>query len=173
VGIRQTLNDNPVITTSVTGLIILVAVFVLFRSACSSSGGGAAGVSTKQYYTIDDGKNYFPADASKIPPFTHEGKPAYRVKVYKCPDGTTYVSHLERYNEADRKRLQEAADKASANKSAGPPMDGLMLMGAMEVKKPGDKDWVTMKSGAEKYMAVMRPRCPDGSVNVTVVTPPE
>jgi hypothetical protein len=172
VGIRQTLNENPVVTTSVTGLIIVVALVVLFRSACSGGGGGGgAGVPSKQFFTIDDGKNYFPDDASKIPPFMHEGKPAYGVKVYKCPDGTTYVSHLERYSDADKKRLEEAAAKAK-DKPGSPPMDGFMLLGNMEVKKPGDKQWVSMSSGGpEKYMAVMRPRCPDGSTNVTPVMP--
>ena len=89
-GIRQTLNDNPVVTTSVTGVIILAAIFFLFRSSCSGPGGGGDGrVPTKLYYTIDDGATYFPDEATKIPPFTHQGKPAYRVLVYKCPDGTT------------------------------------------------------------------------------------
>ena len=169
-GIRQTLNDNPVVTTSVTGVIIVAAVFFLFRSACSGSGdGGGAGMPSKLYFTVDDGATYFPEDAAKIPPFTHQGKTAYRVRVYKCPDGTTFVSHLERFSEADKKRIEAAAAKPDAK---GPlPPDGLMLLGNIEVKKPGDKEWLKMTDGIEKYTAVIRPKCPDGSTNAEPVLP--
>jgi hypothetical protein len=170
VGIRQTLNDNPVITSSVTGVIILAAIFFLFRSACSGGGEGFASAPKRQYFTIDDGATYFPEDATKVPPFTHQGKPAYRVKVYKCRNGTTYVSHLERYNEADKKRIESAPKPKDP--SASPMFDPLML-GTMEIKKPGDKEWVTPMAGPEKYAAIMRPRCPDGSFDVTPVFPPD
>ena len=173
-GIRQTLNDNPVVTTSVTGVIILAAIFFLFRSACSGPGGGGSGtVPTKEYFTVDDGANYFPEDAKKVPPFQHQGKTAYRVKVYKCPDGTTFVSHLERFSEADKKRMEAAlaARPAGGDPNGSLPPDTFVLAGNMEIKKPGDKEWVKMSDGVEKYLSVLRPKCPDGSMNAAPVLP--
>ena len=173
-GIRQTLNDNPVVTTSVTGVIIVAAIFFLFRSACSGPGGGGdRTVPTKEYFSVDDGATYFPEDAKTVPPFQHQGKTAYRVKVYKCPDGTTFVNHLERFSEADKKRMEAAlaAQPAGGDPKNPMPPDAFVLAGNMEIKKPGGKEWVKMSDGVEKYLSVLRPKCPDGSVNATPVLP--
>ncbi len=164
-GIRQTLNDKPVPTAIITGVVILLTLIALARSACSSGGDG---VLTQEFFTIDDGKNYFPDDANKVTPFDYEGKPAYRAKVYRCADGTVFVSHLERYSDADKKRIEEAM---SAGQAGAVPRGGLSLYANMEVKKPGDTEWVRMSASPEKFSAIMQPKCADGSVSVEPVYP--
>jgi hypothetical protein len=169
VGIRQTLNDNPVPTTAVTAAIMLGALFFMYRMSCSSPSGSGAAPPAKRYFTIDDGKSYFPDDGKKIPPFTHQGKQAYRVMVYKCSDGNLHVSHLERFKPADKKRIEDAMAAAAKSNSDPSLMGGMMFMGSMEIKKPGEKEWISMSgSNAEKYTSIMQHKCPDGSNGVAV-----
>jgi hypothetical protein len=164
VGIRQTLNENPVITTAVTGVIVLTAVVFIFKQACSLPGGSLerADPTTKFYFTIDDGKSYFADDARKVPPFDYQGKPAVRVLVFRCPDGNEHVSHLERYAPADKKRLEDALAKEPTRHIG--QLEATAFIGVKEVKKPGVKDWVKMSAKTvEEYSTIQRPKCPDGA----------
>jgi hypothetical protein len=163
VGIRQTLNDNPVVTAVVTGVITLAAILIVYKTSCSDSSGRSA-APTKSYFSIDDGKTYFADDAAKLPPFDYQGKPAYRVRLFKCKDGTIFVSHLERYNDSVKQKIE--AERQKTGISLNPT-----ILGNMELKKPGDAEWVTMTAGQAKYMAILQPKCPDGSTNVTAVLP--
>ena len=88
-GIRETLNKNPGITTGATAGIILLAVgFIIYQL----SGGGTPSVATKAYFTIDDGKTWFSDDINKVPPFDKDGKQAVKAYVYECPGGKPFVS---------------------------------------------------------------------------------
>ena len=164
-GIRQTLNENPAITTAVTGVIVLAAVAFIFKQACSMPGGGGRTTGTPAamfYFTVDDGKTYFADDAKKVPPFDHEGKPAYRVQVFRCPDGQEHVSHMERYSPADKKRLEDALAKSPDRNIA--QLEATAFIGVKEIKKPGAKDWVKMSAKTvEEYSTMQRPQCPDGA----------
>jgi prepilin-type processing-associated H-X9-DG protein len=127
------------------------------------------GIATRAYYTIDDGKTWFADDINKIPPFEKDGRPAYRVYVYKCPNSPPFVSHLERYTPEAKKAL-EAMQKA---KDPNNPvvMEDIMLTG-IEVKKPGtaDNGWVKQMSPAAAK--VMELKCPDGkTVGIEPVVP--
>lgn len=54
---------------------------------------------TQLYFTTDDGKTYFPLEASNKPPFTHEGKPAYRAHVFSTDNGKTgWVAYLSKFS---------------------------------------------------------------------------
>jgi hypothetical protein len=163
VGIRQKLNDNPALAGAVAVVVIVGALVVLWRTGCSTRGDTRAGATARQFFSVDDGKTWFADDASKVPPFDYQGKPAYRVRVYRCPSGKEFVSHLERYADADRKRLQDSIDAYRSKGGPLPPDDA--FFNAMEVKKPGDKDWLrNSKATQARYELVMRPRCPDGQV---------
>ena len=85
-GIRETLNKNPSITTGVTiGIIVVALVAIIYQAM----GNRPNLTPPRLYYTTDDGKNWFDEEASKIPPFDHKGAQAVRVYVFKCgPDGT-------------------------------------------------------------------------------------
>jgi len=159
VGIRETLNKNPGLTTGATvGIILLALVFIIFQIR----GGGTPDIATEAYYTIDDGKTWFADDINKVPPFQKDGKDAYRVYVYKCADGKEFVSHLERYT-PEGKKAMEAAQKST---DGGNPviMEDVMMNG-MEVKDPGTdpvKGWVK-QSDANRAGKIMELKCADGN----------
>ena len=155
-GIRETLNKNPAITTGATAAIILIAIGVIIYQI---TGGGAPGIATEAYYTIDDGATWFEDDINKIAPFDKDGKQAYKVYVYKCPGSDPFVSHLERYT-AEGKKAMEAALKS--NDPNNPVIMEDVQMTGIEVKDPktGDKGWVKQASTAAQK--VMELKCPDG-----------
>src|SRR5688572_13275444 len=95
----------------------------------------------KQFFTTDDGRNWFTDDAAKVPPFKHEGKDAYRVVVYRCTEGDEFAARLERYAEPARKRLQDAVDRARARGDTLPAA-AAGFNPEMEVKRPGAPEWV-------------------------------
>ena len=155
-GIRETLNKNPAITTGATAAIILIAIGVIIYQIM---GGGTPGIATEAYYTIDDGKTWFEDDINKIAPFDKDGKQAYKVYVYKCPGSDPFVSHLERYTK-EGKAAMEAALKS--NDPNNPVMMEDVQMSGIEVKDPGtgDKGWVKQASPAAAK--IMELKCPDG-----------
>ena len=171
-GIRQTLNRNPVLSGVAAAMIVVLVLAAQLRRG----GAGRERVppppgEAKQFFTVDDGKNWFVDDAARVPPFKHEGKDAYRVIVYRCPDGDTFPARLERFAEPARKRLQDAVDRARAR---GEAIESATagLNPEMEVKRPGQREWVryTPKTMKE-YAAVMEVQCPDGSHEVEQVFP--
>jgi len=159
VGIRETLNQNPGLTTGVTaGIIILALVLIIWSNL---SGGGSAsngGSVSKLYYSDDDGKTWYADDVSKVPPYDHNGKQAVRAHVYKCKDGKLFVGYLEELNSDYRTKLEKAK---SAPGGRGALLEDAMI-GGMEFKKPGPNNkWVRqMTPDAQKVLDVT---CPDGS----------
>jgi len=156
VGIRESLNKNPAITTGLLiGAVVLVIGFIFLRSY----GGGpdAPLGASKAFFTIDDGKTYFADDASKIPPFQKDGKEAVRAHVYSC-DGKPMVVYLQRFTPEAKKRLE-----AAANNKAGPSTMAPVQFTGIEVKAPGGKDWVGQND--EKAIAIMKPQC-NGKLDV-------
>lgn len=156
-GLRETINQNPVVTSAVVGAITLVALYMVGRNAC---GGGPATLpagTAKAFYTVDEGKTRFVDDANKIPPFDKDGKMAYRAVVFKCADGKEFVNHLERYPEARRADIEKA----------GGPNASMLGMMAREIKRPGEKAWVTMQEPA-KFAKVTATKCKDGSAATLV-----
>ncbi len=170
-GIRQSINENPAITTGVTAGIILLAIIFMVYYGCSKGGttGSTVPGLNNAFFSTDDGKTWFVDDATNIPPYAvskagpNAGKTAVRAQVFKCGDGQPFVAHLEKYSEEDKKKLQEAMAKANGKGAALPLM--YMSMGSqMMVKKPGDANWVKLQQGQiDKYTAVMQPKCKDGS----------
>lgn len=162
-GLRQTLNENPVVTSVIVGVLTLGALFLVGRQACSG-GTGTEGTAfaTKAFFTVDEGKTRFVDDANKIPPFQKDGKPALRAVVFKCADGTEFVNHLERYPEKMHAELEKAGGPSRS-------MQGAM---SKEIKRPGDKAWVTMRDPA-RFSKVSQPKCPkDGSTTGVVGVDP-
>lgn len=168
-GIRETLNKNPNVTTGVTAAVVVLAIGVIIWQLWGGSNGpmGPAGAN-KQYFSDDDGATYFAESATEIPPFDHNGKQAVRAMVYKCGNGAPFVGVLERYT-------TEAKTKLENVQKSGKPGDVVMEdveMTGLEVKKPktGDKGWV--KQNDPRFGAVMRVTCPDGKVDqLRPVTP--
>ena len=160
-GIRQTLNRNPVLTSAIAAVIIAIVAAMQLKRACSAPRPDAPQGTRKAYFTVDDGEHWFADDASKVPPFEYDGKDAYRVAVFRCAGGKPFAARLERFSEPTRKRLQDAVDAAQAG---GKPMPVSAPNAEMEIKRPGEKEWVKQSSKTAKdFAAIMAVRCPDGS----------
>ncbi len=169
-GLRETLNENPRITTGITvAIFVRVLAWILWPrgGAASGGGGGGGGVVTQMFYTIDDGKTWFADDAKKIPPFTKDGKDAVRAAVYQC-DGKTFVNHMERYTPEGQKQLAALYAKGDGAAATDPSAFEAANETGLEVKSPGDKEWVKITS--PKAPAVMKPKCAEGG-ELRVVRP--
>jgi hypothetical protein len=157
VGIREKLNKNPLLAGVVAVLCLGVLGAVLFWPEDDDD--NFVPYTGKRFFSVDDGATYFLADGTNIPPFTHEGKTAYRVKLYKCGDGKETVSHLERYSEAALKRIRDHdGGEIKQPVAALEYLDGSF---ALEVKRPGEKQWV--RYGNKQFDDITMPLCPDGS----------
>ncbi|HVT88993.1 MAG TPA: hypothetical protein VHD56_09085 [Tepidisphaeraceae bacterium] len=168
--LRETLEKKQGMVMGVCGGVIGLAVLWIGWSLLS--GGKNTGPAVLQaYYTIDDGKNYFPdADfPNKISPFTKEGKPAYKVFVWTCDGGKTkIVSGLQRFVPVAQAKLQEAIAKKDDEMIAQIENDAR----AYEYKAPntGDdpKNWI--KGTDTKTAKLIEPNCPNGGM-LEAVTP--
>lgn len=154
-GVRDSLNrQNPKIVGVFTAVIVVAVSLILFRSI----GGGDAGVGDgvdMAFFSTDNGKTWFPDDAKNVPPFSRDGKDAYRAYVYRCPDGREFVAFLERYTL--RAKKEREALYAGGEGSAAPILDEAK---GIEIKTPGQATWV--KQSNPNAAAIMTPRCADG-----------
>lgn len=159
-GIRETLNQNPGITTGLTAGIILIAlIFIGYQLF----GGGGPPIPTRGYYTVDDGQTWFADDIQKIPPFEHNGQQAVRVALFSCDGGkNVFPVYLERYTPEG----QVAAEKLREAEASGEPnYDDYGTMEAGQQVKPArqpDAPWVSTMD-YDRAGPIMTPTCPDGT----------
>ena len=165
-GIRETLNQNPAITTGGTAVIILVALgFILWQGFGGGSGAGSA--STQSYFSNDDGKTFFEDAATKTPPFDKDGKPSAQAFVFTCDGGKTkFVGYLKRFTPEAKKKIEES--QKNPNQTDPTMWETLELSGA-EYRKPGDPEgkWVNQagKDGYAQWSRVVSVKCPDGKTD--------
>lgn len=160
-GIRESLNQNPAITTGATAAIILVALGIIVYQLIGGSA-GTTSTTNQAFYTIDDGKTWFPDDINKVPPFEKDGKKAYLVFVWTCNGGKTkFPVYLQRYTPEAKKKVEEARAKAAG---ADPAVMEMVLQNGIEVKLPGNgddpKNWVKQNDPASSK--ITQPNCKDG-----------
>ena len=156
-GLRQTLNENPVVTSAIIGVITLAALFFAFKSACGGPSQGTPG-ETKAYFTFDEGKTWFVDDKDNLPPYTKDGKQALRARLYKC-GGKEVVLLLEQYPPDVKSQIEAGSN----------PM---LIAQGLEVRRVGDKKWVSMQKNLMEYGKVTNVKCPDGSP-ATLIEPPK
>ena len=58
----------------------------------------ATTTATQLFFTSDDGKTWFPFEATNKPPFTHDDKIAVRAHVYSVPGGKPFVAYLSKFS---------------------------------------------------------------------------
>lgn len=134
--IQLVMSNHKAVTFSVAIAVIAGIAFYLLRGS-----GQPQGMPTQSFFTTDDGKTFFADASSKIPPFDHDGIPAYGCYVFTDDGGKTkYVGWLYRYTSDGKKRL---ADSQNASGQLGSS-----LFNCIEVKAPGtgDKGWVPCTS---------------------------
>ena len=161
-GLRESLQKNPAVTTGVAVvLIVLALVFIYFQLSGPSRPSAAA--LNKTFYSDDDGATFFLDDSAKVPPFDHNGKQAYRALVFRCSSGgKLFVGYLQKVPD-DRKAQAESII------STDPKNVGQALAG-MDARKPGEKTWVTGPKASE-MTSYPKVNCPDGGGAAILAAP--
>lgn len=165
-GLRETLNRNPAITTGVTIAIIVAALIVILWQTVGNNRAGK--IATQGHFTTDNGATTFVDSLENLPPFMKDGKQAVRAYLFKCSDGKPFVAYLERYAPEAKKLLEQARAKVKTNPQDPMAMEAsysmAMQMGA-EVKKPLDPGPWHSQRDYTGYYQVVQIKCPDGSTN--------
>ena len=163
-GIRQAINENPVLTSAITGGIIAIALGFIIYQGCNDPGRTNA---NRAFYSADDGQTWFEDDGKLVPPIMKNGKPAFRATVVKCGDGDPFVSSLERYTPEVKAKMEQMI---AANKGERPTtIEFINLEMQNEVRKPATQTWFARHRNPIGYMkAASLPLCPDGSAAIRV-----
>lgn len=163
-GIRETLNKNPMITTGATIAVIVLAIgFIVWEVLPPRP----PRIPTKAYFSDDDGATYFVDDIMLYPPFDHNGKEAVRCFVFHCSGKGDFVGYLQKYT-------KDMATKANAARAASnmDELGNLDLDSAQEVKKPGDAKWIRVESHQAEADKITNVTCPDDpNAKITPVYP--
>jgi hypothetical protein len=149
--LRQIVDKNRVIVTSVAIIGTLLALFILIRQ--SSGVGASSGI--KAYFSSDDGKTWFKDEITRTYPFDHDGQPAYRAIVFRCGE-TVFCGYLQSMPDKVKEGIDALPPNWQARYAAIQSASDSFL-----VKKPGDARWV--HPGQKHYAEIIKPVCPDGS----------
>jgi hypothetical protein len=130
VGIRETLNKNPALTTGgMIAVIVLALGVVVFEMKPKSAGPPKSGY----FYTDDDGKSWFVDSMTNYPPFDHGGAQAVQAHVF-IKDGQPTCVYESKYTDDMKSQLTNPTGE-DVN-----PDKGTL------VKRPGEGDdkWVLL-----------------------------
>lgn len=162
--LRETLNKRPILTAGIVLCMVGSAVGLMLWPESRPE---APPRPTQMYFSTDDGKTWFGDDVRKIAPFEKDGKQAVLVHLYRCGKGEPFVGYLERMT-PEAKRIRERREAAMASGGAGAAQgphaktmtDGLAIAQGVEVKRPGEAQWVRMLSPAGQQIRAAK--CPEG-----------
>jgi hypothetical protein len=159
--LRTLLNQNRAakITLSICAVAaVAVVVGMQFRSA------DAVGDGKHIFITLDDGKTLVLHDADQLPPFEFQGKTAYQANVFTSDGKTRFVGFLQRYTPQGKRMMEETRKKnqgsSSQNNSRAMPSFNAALLDGIEIKRPGDKDWVK-QSDTARANKILDVTCPN------------
>jgi hypothetical protein len=150
--IREKLEKHRSLTLSIASVGVLSLLGVMFLEIHPVRG-TAPGVSTKAFYTTDDlltGQAALDAlfvdDVNRVPPFDHNGKPAYLAIVYQCDGGSLkWVNTLKRYKASVQPKIEALVASAVARgQTVRVDTSGFDGSG-LEVKSPGPGPWLNPK----------------------------
>jgi hypothetical protein len=162
--IRETINKKKGLSAALSALLILASGGILAYSQWPQS----RPKGDKAYFTVDDGKTWFIDSIYKVPPFDYNGQTAVRAMVYSYDGGSKkFCAYVERYTTETRKQLDAAVAQAQADSK---PLSSITLfssrdvgMSGVEVKLPGDANWVSRANAAEAMKVLDQIKSPDGS----------
>jgi hypothetical protein len=140
------MNRHSALTTVVVVCLLVAGVVAIGMELRSDDGKPPS----KNFFSNDDGQTWFADDASKLPPFDHDGAKAVRCYVFQGKNGK-FVGLLEKYSDNTLKELAQRDPKIPLRES--PPS---------MVKKPGEKVWRNV-AGDEEASILMHITAPDGS----------
>ena len=168
-GLRQKINDNPLMAAIGAGVIVVLAIVVIIWFNMRGSASvpplmDATPDITKGFYTVDDGKSFFVDSVSKATPFDHGGKQAVRAYVFKC-SGKPVILLLGRCTTAGLAMpgaKEFGADvKHLTGMEAGTPL--------FEIKKPGGGAWSPLGvKNINQWQPMIELTCPDGGIPIPI-----
>jgi hypothetical protein len=129
VGIRETINKNPALSSGAVIAIIVLALAVIVWELSPSRGPKPG---DQLYFSDDDGQTFYADAMSNLPPYQHDGKDAVMACVYEA-GGQKFIGYLKKYTP---ELIAEIND---------PTADADIPSGSL-VKRPGDANWVPQKS---------------------------
>ena len=147
-GIREWTEKHPKAIVSLVSACIgvtLITVVVQVRASRRA-------INTQipdSLFTVDDGKTFFTASGSNIPPFDYKGQQAVSAYVFEA-SGKRFVGYLERYTPDAHELMIE--NKANVQTQ----------ISGRELKKPGDSKWVR-SDDARAVATVVNVQSPDGT----------
>lgn len=171
-GIREKINQNPMIAAGVAGVGILIAfIFIGYQikgMACAPT----SELNPQAWYTAeqdketftkaDEGKLFFADSVKKIPPFAKDGKDVVRVQLYTVDNGKTFiVGLLERYTPEAKAAMEKAAARKGPPSPDEQPIGEIQMFG-VEIKRPG-KQWVK-RSQEQEWEKTQQVELPAGAV---------
>jgi hypothetical protein len=142
---------RAVVRATTVVVVVAAALFVIWQNyprQPSSNG-------MQEFFSDDDGQNWFADDGTKIPPFDHNGKSAVMVKVYAGKDGNPFVGYMMKFTGATKKQIEGATHQARPGLSAEktPSANGIL------VKRPHDKDWIPDGDPKAREIKKVGPDC--------------
>lgn len=160
--IRQVLQEKKGLGLALGGSLVAVAMVVLVVTQKPPAQANL----NMAFFSVDDGKTWFAADAYKVAPFTHEGKEAVQATVYSYAGGSRkFCGFLTKFTPEGKKRLEE--EYARAKSEGKPPgsvallRDRTFMQSSTLVKAPGGKEWLSIND--PKAESILSVRSPDGS----------
>jgi hypothetical protein len=145
-GVREKMNEKPAYAVAaIIGVIVVSGLFMYLHLRDDT-----AGIVSKMYYSDDDGKTYFADSTSRIFPFDHNGKPAYRAYVFQG-SGPPFVAYLSGYTPDAKAQLEQLKGKENDPDSAA--IISRLQNTAIVVKKPGDSTWFAQGSAEGQKIA--------------------
>lgn len=161
--VREALNRYPKMTAAVTIVAILLAAgsFVYMRLPEKPPK-----VQTRMFFTADDGKTWFPDQATRLAPFDRDGREAVEAHVYRCGD-REFVGYMERTEPEARKKLEELM-KGGVN-AGNAPQIGVLRGTKAQRKKPGDADWVGVMEDNSAFNVMAKVTCENGKASEAVM----
>lgn len=168
-GIREKLNQHRNVTIGAACAVIGIAIVLVVLQALGGAAAEDGVITSRQFFTTDDGKTWFTDDARNVPPYTKHGKEAVRAYVYRTGDGTEFVGYLQRYSPAGKKMIEDALARPIEEQLDSP---FIAAEGTMQWKKPGDATWIGARDPrADQVTKVVSPKGPGDTVSP--VPPPQ
>jgi len=164
-GVRQAINNHPLVGSIVFVICAAIAGVWMWHSVA----GPRLDDKFNGYYSDDDGKSFFADAFPKSVPFDHNGRQAYRARVYRCGGGQPFVAWLESFPDDVNASFDSQTDP-QARFVFFETVSGRVL-----VKRPGDVAWVsppggngqpTTRPGGSGYQSIITPPCSGASEEV-------
>ena len=157
--LRERLRSNSRFGYGVAVAVLLTGVELLMMQWVNQFGRPAYS-ELKVFYSVDDGKTYFPDGEGKLPPFDHPNGLAVRAHVFNGSSGP-FVGYLERFSPEARNiitRVSEAAKTAKPGDKPPPELAHVVdaQRNGRQVKRPKDANWVSINSGAGQAITRVR-----------------